>query len=504
MTSLSAVPQWDDEADVVIAGHGVAGCAAALGALEADPGADVLLLEKMSEAQSGGNGRVSGQSLMIPKDRDALVRYQMAMSEPNPPPRAVIERWADEMMGIEAYVLDRCAEAGTTYVRGSGWSGDGEAILEFEEFGAEAAVAYNAFIAPIPSGVWVTMRNCVTNRPAIRRRFEAPVTDLVQDPDSGEVAGVVIGTGAARRYIRARGGVVLAMGGFEANAAMQRDFHGMDRAAPMGSPANTGDGIRILQKAGAALWHMRNFGQSGGLWPAIKVPEYATAFQRRQIWQAFSWFEVAADDRRFYNEGADLYYTHYKELRHGHWVDTPHYQALPVHMIMDHRTMAADSIITQSMTWATVVDGYRWSEDNQAEVERGWIVRADNIEELAAKIGRDPVRLRETFDGWQQACADGVDSEFGRPPFTLQPLEPPFYAVEIVPGIVCTSGGGKRDEHSRVLDHDDRPIPGLYEAGELGSIISNLYQNGSYLTEAIISGRIAGANAARRVAVEAA
>ena len=55
-------------------------------------------------------------------------------------------------------------------------------------------------------------------------------------------------------------------------------------------------------------------------------------------------------------------------------------------------------------------------------------------------------------------------------------------------------------------DHGGMPIAGLYEAGELGSMISDLYQNGSYLTEAMISGRAAGRNAcgrARRSALAA-
>ena len=46
-----------------------------------------------------------------------------------------------------------------------------------------------------------------------------------------------------------------------------------------------------------------------------------------------------------------------------------------------------------------------------------------------------------------------------------------------------------------MLDQPGQPIPRLYEAGELGSMISDLYQNGSYLTEAMISGRAAGRNA---------
>ena len=71
----------------------------------------------------------------------------------------------------------------------------------------------------------------------------------------------------------------------------------------------------------------------------------------------------------------------------------------------------------------------------------------------------------------------------------------PFYAVAITPALVATTGGAKRDVQSRVLDWDDQPIPGLYEAGELGSYVSNLYQNGVFLSEAMLSGRAAAQTA---------
>jgi predicted oxidoreductase len=147
------------------------------------------------------------------------------------------------------------------------------------------------------------------------------------------------------------------------------------------------------------------------------------------------------------------------------------------------------------MTWNTIVEGYDWSEDNSAEVEAGWIASADSIEALAGKIGRDPARVAATVREYNAACAAGQDARFGRNPQTLQPIaKPPFYAIEVISGIVCTGGGGRRNIESEVLDHGGKPIHRLYEAGELGSMFSDLYQNGSYLTEAMISGRAAGRN----------
>lgn len=184
------------------------------------------------------------------------------MSAANPLPLPILRHWAKHMMSLEAYIEERCLEAGTKYIRGSGWSADGEAAYEFAEFGGREAVAYNSIIAPIPSGVWITFKTCVENRPSIRRRFSLPIIDLIQDPGSGEVFGVVCREGTNLRYIKARKAVVLAVGGYEADLAMQRDYYGFPQVYPLGTPANSGDGIRILQKAGAALWHMRNFGQS--------------------------------------------------------------------------------------------------------------------------------------------------------------------------------------------------------------------------------------------------
>src|SRR5690606_17154127 len=133
------------------------------------------------------------------------------------------------------------------------------------------------------------------------------------------------------------------------------------------------------------------------------------------------------------------------------------------------------------------------------EVDRGWIIRADTVEELAARIGRPADALAAAIDGFNAAARDERPCPFGRSKDTMHALAgPPWYAVEIVPGLICSTGGGARDERGRVLDWEGRPIPGLYEAGELGSMFSNLYQNGAFLTEAMISGRAAGREAIAR------
>lgn len=497
MASLHSITHWHHHCDVLICGYGLAAASAAIEAHDHDPSAEVLIVEKAPESHAGGNSRVSGQSLMIANDVEALIGYQRQMNAANPIPEDQLRAWAESMVALEPWIRERAEEAGARFIYGTGFSNRGT-VLEYPEYGAEAAVAHTATILPLPSGVWLAFAKNVAKR-GTKILYECPVVDLIQDPDTQEVYGAIVERNGERQAIRARRGVILAVGGYENNLRMQRDYYGLTDAYAMGTPYNTGDGIYLLQKAGADLWHMRNKGQSGGLWPAIQVPDRETVYLRNILMQTFSWLDIAADGERFYNETADLRRTHYKELKHGHYLDVPLAQVLPATMIFDDRTRRHNCLITRPFTWSAVVDDYAWTDDNSAEVAKGWIKRADTIEELALLCGRDPEQLKEVVKRYNAACAAGQDLEFGREAVTLQAIQdPPYYGLEIVPGIVCTGGGGRRNAAGEVLTPCGDTIPGLFEAGELGSIFSNLYQNGCYLTEAMISGRAAARSALAR------
>jgi len=107
--------------------------------------------------------------------------------------------------------------------------------------------------------------------------------------------------------------------------------------------------------------------------------------------------------------------------------------------------------------------------------------------------------LKQTVDTWNAVCKAGVDAEYGRPASTLTPLAtPPYYAVTLMPGGICTMGGPERNERCQVLGHDKNPIPRLYEAGNLGGIFGHTYgaAGGNIGCLVMAHGRIAGRNAA--------
>jgi succinate dehydrogenase/fumarate reductase flavoprotein subunit len=81
----------------------------------------------------------------------------------------------------------------------------------------------------------------------------------------------------------------------------------------------------------------------------------------------------------------------------------------------------------------------------------------------------------------------------------LVALEPPPYAIETWPGLATASGGPRRDSRARVLAPGGAPSDGLYAAGAAGSVWGHLTEHGGGLTDAIVFGPIAGAQAARAV-----
>ena len=132
-----------------------------------------------------------------------------------------------------------------------------------------------------------------------------------------------------------------------------------------------------------------------------------------------------------------------------------------------------------------------------AEIEKGWIVKADTLRELASKIGKNPDMLEKTVSTWNKSCADKNDTEFGRDPKKVAPIQtPPFYAAEFVPAFTNTQGGPRRNSNAQVLDTSRKPIPRLYSGGELGAIYSWGYQGGGNILECIVFGHIAGERAA--------
>jgi len=82
-----------------------------------------------------------------------------------------------------------------------------------------------------------------------------------------------------------------------------------------------------------------------------------------------------------------------------------------------------------------------------------------------AREGRDHdfQRGAAAFDNF----AAGLPREEGQVSSAMWPIsdQGPYYAALIVAGALDTKGGPKTDIDGRLVDHDDKPIPGLYGVG---------------------------------------
>lgn len=497
------------EVDVVVVGFGAAGISAAITAHEA--GAEVVVLEKMAADVAGGNTRVAGQVWFSPHDVEEAKVHLRALADGFDLPEAIVDAWAQETARNDAWMTERLRETqATREVRPEDPYGRGIdiGVADWDQEAAAAGVDENAAKYEWPelagnacgneyhyigtsqgfSRLWFTLKAALEQR-GIEVLYETRAGELVLD-GAGEVVGVRAAGPRGPVELRARRGVVLASGGFENNQEMVREFLRLRHATPWGSPGNTGDGIKMAQKAGADLWHMTNFAGIFG----VGAPDLGTGFLGGP--QGPSHVVVGDDGGRFIDELGG--YRHGKLFLHGTMDLHP---ARPMHYVFDQKVLDAGPIAMPYTAyaggWGTSVLGYEWSADNRAELDRGWIVEADALAGLGEQMGIDGAALERTVAAYNASCASGEDAQLGRAPASLVPIEgPPYYGYTWPNLVIYTCGGPRKDEQARVVDPFGRPIPRLYCAGEISSTYSWGMSGGMMIGDALAFGRIAGRNAA--------
>ena len=333
------------------------------------------------------------------------------------------------------------------------------------------------------------------------------VEQLLCDQKTGALRGVAVRRGRATVTVRAHRGVVLACGGFEGDAAMQRAFWPEGAVLSAAVRGNTGDGIRMAQALGADLWHMWHYHGSYGFKHSDPAYPFGIRTKRLPDWQpgtplrgdvAMPWILLDAHGRRFMNE-YDPYvqdtgarpFARYDPLRQD-------YAAIPAWLVAD-AAGAARFPFGRPTSHARGMR-YDWSNNNQKEIDLGILQQARSLAELAEGTGGSETALAACIERWNAACATGEDKDWGRPPTSMLPItQPPFVYAPVWPIVSNTQGGPVHDAAQRILRPDGSAISGLYAAGEMGSLFGHLYMSGGNIAECFVGGRLAGLGAARAV-----
>jgi succinate dehydrogenase/fumarate reductase flavoprotein subunit len=287
--------------------------------------------------------------------------------------------------------------------------------------------------------------------------------------------------------VKARKAVILTCGGFQNDPKVKWDYLPVKPVFFLGTPGNTGDGIRMVQKVGGDLWHMTRLCCVVG----FRTPEFEAAFPIAFLNEGFIFVDKYG--RRFANEVGMEIHDYFTELSRFDFKKME-FPRVPVWGIFDEQTRKKGPLSRGTAGYNR--DLYGWSLDNSKEIAKGWILQGRTTAELAVKTSIASDTLEETIRRYNEHCKAGKDGDFGRSKEDLRGLEPPFYGIQLWPSLINTQGGPRRDKESRVLDPEGQPIPRLYAAGELGSIWGYLYQGACNISEGLVFGQIAGKNAA--------
>ncbi len=460
-------------ADVVVAGLGNAAEAAAFSAHE--NGAKVLVLEAAPEHKKGGNTWFSSGAQFrhahngLVDERPLLPNVPASEFEViDLPPYTKDDYYNDLMRVTNGRSVPELAEllVNESYATCK-WMVDAGIVWEilYPPYPIDGRYRWHqghGFIhARDGGGGLVEMWHDILKRRGVEVLFDTPLIGLLAN-DAGRVYGVRVQTDEGYQEIHCKT-VVLGCGGFEANPALRAQWlgPGWDLAKVRGTKYNSGAGIQAALDIGAQAIGHYSSAHAAPIDAAAGDVEggFLDPIHRKYRTHRYNWslgIMVHGEARRFLDEGEDFHIYTYAKFG-GVILQQPGGIA---HQIFDAKVMPM--VMSSDMyVGATPTTG-------------------NTIPELAEKLDLNPDTLEETVEEFNRACPAGDEADYlvrdGRSTRGITPAKtnwarridtPPFTSFAAACGITFSYGGLKVNPRMQVIDKRDRPIPGLYGAGEL-------------------------------------
>ena len=480
---------WDKSYDVVVIGSGGAALAGAVAA--ATRGLSTCVIEKTE--YFGGTSAYSGGSVWLPGNhvlaRDGvddsvakgLEYFHTVVGDRTPEDvqRAFLETGPEVAGFLENSAgIPLMHQPFPDYFAAPGRSANGRSIfareITAEEVGSRLSdirpmLSADQFDVPVDRSVliggqaWIARLVLALDQSEnADLRLRTRALSLVQE--AGRVVGVIVDGDDGPQNLEARGGVLVAAGGYEADAALRREWTQMPTADWTSSSPDTGtgDAVRMLQEAGAKLdlldqcwWAPATLFPNGravftlGLRAGIVVDGSGQRFANELL--PYDQMGRAMRERMLSEPGTEFWFV---------FDDTAGDQ-MPA--------IASPAPIIGEMTAAGL-----WHT-------------ADSAAELAESIGVDGERLTATIDRFNGFERQGHDDDFarGEDPYgrffvggtvaadCLLPIGGKrLHAVRLVLGDLGTKGGAVIDRNGAVQGVGGRSIDGLYAAGNSSASIS--------------------------------
>ena len=450
--------------DVVVIGAGGAGFSAAITAKNA--GANVVLLEKMPAV--GGNSLISGAEMNVAKN---WVQPKLGINDDSPELHAQDTFKGGDGKGDMKVINVMTHEA----LDAAKWCRDYLGV-RFEDDNLFFFGGHSRKRALIPVGH--TGTEFIAKFQAKADELGIPVItnmkaeELIKDKD-GRVVGVKATMDGSEYTFNAKGGVVLATGGFGANPEMVKKYNPKidERFKTTDAPGSTGEALYMAERAGAELVNMGYI-------------------QTYPICDPLSGAIELIADARF--DGAIMLNQEGKRF-----VEE-----------LQRRDVLSEAILNQTGRYCWVL----WNDkigsisntvkahanEYEAFTKQGIMTTCDDLKCIAdfTKIPFD--QLQKTVKRVSDMAGKGNDKDFNHRAGLMDMQQGKYYVIKAVPSTHHTMGGVRINEKAEALTAEGKVIPGLWAAGEVTGVTHGTNRlGGNAYTDIIVFGRIAGEAAAK-------
>ena len=450
--------------DVVVIGAGGAGFSAAITARNA--GANVVLLEKMPAV--GGNSLISGAEMNVARN---WVQPKLGINDDSPELHAQDTFKGGDGKGDMKVINVMTHEA----LDAAKWCRDYLGV-RFEDDNLFFFGGHSRKRALIPVGH--TGTEFIAKFQAKADELGIPVItnmkaeELIKDKD-GRVVGVKATMDGSEYTFNAKGGVVLATGGFGANPEMVKKYNPKidERFKTTDAPGTTGEALYMAERAGAELVNMGYI-------------------QTYPICDPISGAIELIADARF--DGAIMLNQEGKRF-----VEE-----------LQRRDVLSEAILNQTGRYCWVL----WNDkigsisntvkahanEYEAFTKQGVMTTCDDLKCIAdfTKIPFD--QLQKTVKRVSDMAGKGNDKDFNHRAGLMDMQQGKYYVIKAVPSTHHTMGGVRINEKAEALTAEGKVIPGLWAAGEVTGVTHGTNRlGGNAYTDIIVFGRIAGEAAAK-------
>lgn len=258
--------------------------------------------------------------------------------------------------------------------------------------------------------------------------------------------------------------VIVATGGFSANKSMVKEYRAdLEHFVTTNHGGATGSGIKLLTQIGATVIDMEKI----QIHPTV---EQQTSYLISESIRGGGAILISQQGVRFVNE-------------------------------METRDKVSKAILDLPESYAYIIFDEQIRTKNKAVEEylkQGFVKKAESIEALAQMLDINTINLQASLARYNGFVENQHDEDFGRKTALRSTLSrPPFYGIQIAPGVHHTMGGVVVNTETCVLDSQRRPIDGVYAVGEVvGGIHGYNRIGGNAIADIVIFGIQAGKQAA--------